>query len=107
MQVVLNKLGECSGCMYFNGKYDADECRRCERNPHIPSLLKDMKKKLVAPGGGLVPEVAFDEPEGSPLKAIEDANKKELTDFGIASSAIERLQNEHKKLMGPKVRPQK
>jgi len=92
MQYILNKIGECSGCVFFNRQYDHEKCRYCERNPAIATALKDNKTK---PDKGLLPDGVFDEPPGSPLSKISDANKAELGEMGVNPGAVDALMKKH------------
>ena len=97
MQIVLNKSGECGGCVYFNRTWDHERCKSCERNPQIAQYLKDNKTK---PDKNLLPDGVFDETSDSPLGRLAEANKAELGQMGVSPAAVDQMMKRHD-LRGP------
>lgn len=103
MHVVLNKVGECAGCMFFDNTFSAETCRYCERNPNIVAALRDNKRKQP---GALPPEALESGPD-DPLKKMDQLNAAELAQFGVTREAIDRMQRDHEARNRPQDRKRK
>lgn len=92
MQIILNKIGECHGCVFFTMQRDHEKCRYCERNPIIATALKDNKSK---PDKNLLPDDAFTPEQRGELDRVQQANQTELGSAGVAPGAVDRMFQEH------------
>ena len=102
MQYVLNKIGECGGCIFFNRQYDHEKCRYCERNPVIASVLKDNKTKA---DKDLVPDDAFTPEQRGELDKVPAANKEVLAEMGVAPGAVDSMFRKHDQRGPPSRKP--
>lgn len=83
MELTLKKLGDCRGCMFFDGTYQAEQCKTCERNPQIAASLRDNMVKSGTPKIGPQPDSPF-------IEQLEKANDRELGQYGIRPRAARR-----------------
>jgi len=102
MQIILNKIGECAGCVYYNRQYDHEMCRFCERNPVIGTVLKDNKTKPVK---DLLPNDVFTPEQMGELAKVPSANKEVLAEMGVSPGAVDSMFKRHDNRGAPARKP--
>lgn len=89
MQIILDRVGKCDGCIHFTGRWDANTpCGGCERNPKIKNLRDSYTKPKA-----LVHEVRKGLPIGPQdpqAVEMEQANDAAMGEFGVRPAAERR-----------------
>jgi len=96
MQIIFDLVGKCrprgKPCAHFDGEYQSNTaCGTCERNPKLAALRDSYKspaKAIKEAKDTPLPE----RPEGMEdhLTETEEANKRELAEWGISPTAVRR-----------------
>lgn len=89
MQIILDRVGKCDGCVHFTGKWESSSpCGGCERNPKVKNLRDSyMKPKALEK---VVRDAIPAGPQDEISRDIEAANDDAMGEFGIKPAAHRR-----------------